>query len=161
MRELLDISQRSGFDEMMRDLAGVFVHSAGINPLGRLCDPQVPALAAWEGEAREQGLPHELVGKVKSASGPSALGTISPMRCASSRAINRSSAFSCSKSHSSTGKLKLRPITAAAPSTCRAFSLSWSSRRPSTKLTLSGTSTSSTVRCARNCPVASRFPVLH
>src|SRR3981189_809721 len=48
---------------MMRDLASAFVHSAGMDPLDRLCYLQVLPLAARRGEAREQGLPHELVGK--------------------------------------------------------------------------------------------------
>jgi len=48
---------------MVGDLAGALVHSAGMDSLERLRYLQVQALAAWEGEAREQGLPHELVGK--------------------------------------------------------------------------------------------------
>src|SRR5205807_2467360 len=71
--ELLDISQGSGFDEMMGDLASAFVHSAGMDPLDRLCHLQVQALAARQGEAREQGLSHELVGKSEECLG--SLGT--------------------------------------------------------------------------------------
>ena len=54
----------------MGDLARAFVHSAGMDPLNRLCYLQVQALAAREGEAREQGLPYELVGKSEERLGP-------------------------------------------------------------------------------------------
>jgi hypothetical protein len=46
---------------MIRDLVGSFVHSAGLSPLDRLCNLQVQPLAAGQGKAGEQRLPHQLV----------------------------------------------------------------------------------------------------
>ena len=67
MNHPVGLSEGASLHEMMRNLASTLVHSPVLDSLERHGHGQMQTLAAWQGQFRQQGLPHELVGKGNTA----------------------------------------------------------------------------------------------
>ncbi len=89
--QFLAVSERSCLEKMVSDVPGALFNGVRIEPLDRFGDARVEALSAWSRDAGKQRLTDEFMGEGNGLSGPSELGTISPICCAFSMMVKSSS----------------------------------------------------------------------